>query len=159
MDAILSEVDPSTKQVGKIVALVRDEGIKFAIYTYFRAYEGQLAAYRDTEFYQGKLFRYGELTDNKRRCTFAMATAQAEFCGRDVVTTQLQVTSPPPLVANDGNYHTHWNLEVRDVNTQQVQISRGDPNDENDDVVTLRSGTNLLVATALCLAAETVMNA
>lgn len=147
-DAIISGINPTTRQVGKILAVVREEGIKFAIYTYFPAYEGQKASFVGDEFYKGSMFRYGEMTDNKRRCTFAVATMTADF-GRDFVIPVLTAT-PLPWVR-----HAHWNLELRDIKSKEVQIVR-----ENEaDVVTFRSGMNLLVATCLCFAAETVMTA
>lgn len=149
-EAIVSEVDPSTKKVGKILALVRNEGIKYIIYTYFRAYEGQPVSFVDgTEFYQGNMFRHGEIANSKKRCAFSLACTLADH-GLDFVRPVLEVAT-----AGGRHRNREWALDMRDCKTKERQMWR----QVDVDAVTIRAGLNLVVATCLVYAAESVMNA
>jgi hypothetical protein len=147
-EGILSEVDPTTQRVGKILAFVRREGRKYAIYTYFRAYPGQpLSVYDKDSFYQGYMFRYGEVQCNKKRCTFARASSLAEQ-GLDFHTTVLEAVPLPVLSRKE------WELNLFDLQCKESQIYR----EPGMDAVTIRAGQNLLVATCLAYATERAMS-
>jgi len=150
-EAIISEVDPATKKVGKILAIIRNEGIKFVVYTYFRAYTGQPVSFVDQDFYQGNMFRHGEMANSKKRCAFAVASRLTDN-GKDFVSNVLGVA---PVSSLSPLRRKEWTLDLRDATTKESQIVR----EVHVEAVTMRKGQNLLVATCLVYAAETIMNA
>ena len=148
--AIISEVDPRTKKIGKILAIVRNEGVKFVVYTYFRAYPGQPVSFLDRDFYQGNMFRHGEVANNKKGCVYSVATGLADH-GRDFVTPQLEATITTGLKTIR---RKEWMLDLRDPKTKETKLFR----QTEIDGVTVKVGINLLVAVCLIYASETIMN-
>lgn len=151
-EVIVSEVDTVAKKVGKILALIRNEKNKFVVYAYFPAYSDQPVSFVDSEFYQGNMFRQGDMIMSKKRCSFVAVLGLTD-CGQDIMRKVLEAT--PTSQGLNPMRRKEWMLDLRDPTTKETQIAR----EVEVEAVTIRSGQNMLVAVALVYASETMMSA
>lgn len=164
--ALISEVDPCTGRVGRIVGMIRREGAKHQeavyLYTYFPSFDGQPVSFKDKEFCQNSMYRYGEFVQGRMgtrpKHSFARAVGftsdgQARMkiiC--EARTDDLVFNPMKRLVRICKSSAT--NLELRDPQTGVAYFRR----DQTTEITTIGQGQNMIVGVCLSYIMDLIAN-
>ena len=165
--AIISEVDPSSGRVGRIVGMIRREGPKnkeaVYLYTYFPSFGGQAVSFNDKEFRQNTMYRYGEFVQGRMgrpRHSFARAvgiTPDGQAARMKVICeskTNDFSLNPIKRFAHYCKPESSNVVELRDPQSGTTHFSR----DQGTDITTIQQGQNMIVGVCLSYIMDLIAN-
>lgn len=162
--AMISEIDPSSGRVGRIVGLIRREGPKdkgaIYLYTYFPSFSGQPASFKDKDFCQNTMYRYGEFLTGRvggQKHTFARAvgfTSDGQARMQIICETRTGDLSLNPLKRLAYKCKTDFSVELRDPQSGGPFFSR----DQATEITTIGEGQNMVVGVCLSYIMDLMAN-
>ena len=162
--ATISEVDPGTGRVGRIVGMIRREGARHKeaiyLYTYFPSFEGQPTSFKDKEFCQNTMYRYGEFVQGRLgrpKHSFARAvgvTRDGQACMKIICEARTDDLSFNPMKRLIHICKSPTNLELRDPQSGQAYFTR----DQTTEITTIGQGQNMIVGVCLSYLMDLIAN-
>jgi hypothetical protein len=156
--ALISEVDPATGRVGRIVGMIRCEGSRskeqLVLYTYFPAFEGQSVSFLDIDFCSKTMFRYGVVVEGTsgQKHSFARAIGlnKDEYDQMKVVSEHWT----PDFVSNPFVRFVSMCKTVSTVDLRDFDGKLHFKRDIDTDITTVSQGQNLLIGVCLSYAMD-----
>lgn len=130
--AQISEVDPYTGRVGRIVAILRQDEKSLRLYTYFPSFQGQEETFKDKDFVQNCLYHYGEFFQGRtgyRKHIFGRVVGETKD-GQARLKSICEAMTPSislnPLKRFSYMCNNDLNIELHDPHSGDVLFSRED---------------------------------
>ena len=162
--ALISEVDPGTGRVGRVVGMIRREGAKgkdpIYLYTYFPSFDGQTPSFKDMEFCQNTMYRYGEFVPGRLgrpKHSFARAvgiTRDGQARMKIICEVRTDDLSFNPMKRLIRICKSPTNLELSDPQTGQAYFRR----DQTTEITTIEQGQNMIVGVCLSYIMDLIAN-
>jgi len=162
--ATISEIDPGTGRVGRIAALIRREGPKHNeavyLYTYFPSFSGQPVSFKDMDFCQNTMYRYGEFIQGrvgKQKHSFARAvgvTKDGQAKMQIICEARTGDLSWNPMKRFVHKCKTDLNIDLRDPQSGGIFLSR----DQATEITTIGQGQNMIVGVCLSYVMDLMVN-